>query len=140
MKKIIFAFFILIIVAHGWCDPVTQLSPVWSITSTTLKGHSVTATVLLKDRDKSPKWENLSLPPPLPVSEAIAKAEDYAKQFMTSNLKQEIGDITIKKVGDGCYVYVVEFKYYPLNGISDGYLPPLQIVVLMDGTVIKFQP
>ena len=45
--------------------------------------------------------------------------------------------ITLKNLGTDRYVYVVEIIFVPA-GQYDGYIAPKDVVVLMDGTSVKF--
>ena len=126
----------LSIFAIALSSPVTQSSTVWCVTSTTLKGESVSANVLLTDFEKGPIW-NPSSTPPLSIEKAIQKAKEYAQGFSNPDFKMEVGDVVLKNIGISHYVYVVEFTFISASGNSDGFAPPLKIVVLMDGTVIK---
>jgi hypothetical protein len=137
MKKNILFLFIMATFAIALSAPVGPSSPVWSVESTTLKGDSVNSNVLLEDVNKDPKWSDMLSPPPLPIEKAISKAKSYARQFAPADYRLEVNDIKLKNIGNSHYVYVVEIMCVSSLGNPEGFTPPLNIVVLMNGKVIE---
>jgi hypothetical protein len=132
-KRILLSFIAITFVLRS--EPVDT---VWSILSTTLDGKQVEAKVRLLDERKAPQWKNTDNDPPLAVKDAIRLARAYAEKFNKQGLILSVGNVTLKSLGASYYVYVVQFIFLPESGKMDGFTPPLNIVVLMDGTVVIF--
>jgi hypothetical protein len=108
------------------------------IISSTLRGKEMTATVTLDAFRKAPLWNDTQQPPPLNVETAISKAENFAKAFKTDSQVTEVGDIAIKRLGNAQYIYIVQVFFYT-GAKREGFSTPLNVVVLMDGTVIDIR-
>jgi hypothetical protein len=87
------------------------------------------------DLDNAP-WDDLGKDPPLSVRTAIDKAKSYAKSITKGDHLFDVGDVTLKKILSSKYVYIVELFAHSESGYSDGFLLPLNVVVLMDGSVV----
>jgi hypothetical protein len=100
-----------------------------------VRGKTLEFVVTSERVAKTPIWEPGADSPPL----AARKADNLAlAEFRKLNLEDKnfVRDrITLEDTGDGLHwIYVVGFKYM---GITAGFRYPVEMFVLMDGTVVE---
>ncbi|HXC99044.1 MAG TPA: hypothetical protein VN048_06865 [Verrucomicrobiae bacterium] len=130
MKRILIC--IIILIPHfGRADTLVLAIP------STLYGVKMESKVFLPDLNKSPQWPDPRSNPPLAPGIAVQKALLYAGDLKHKDeTHARVGDVTLKEVGSSYYIYVIQIGFYP-EGARDGFVSPLYVVVLMDGTVVK---
>jgi hypothetical protein len=84
---------------------------------------------------KTPAWTADAESPPLAPRRAEQLAIEKFRHLVADNIKWKRESITLEDAGDGLHwIYIVRFTY---AGISAGLSPRLDVVVLMDGTVLE---
>ena len=84
---------------------------------------------------KTPIWKADADSPPLAPRKADQLATEKFRQLISDAAEWKRERITLEDAGDGLHcIYIVRFTY---AGISAGLPPFLDVVVLMDGTVVE---
>ena len=88
--------------------------------------------------DRTPSWPESAEHPPLSPRKAMAVARAYLPALVEGADKWHRGDVTLTRVGAGeeKWVYLVGFSGNHPPGVTDGPVPTMRVVVLMDGLAV----
>jgi hypothetical protein len=136
--KTVFLFCFVLVLSYCNADTLVGVDTLEIAVPSILYGKKVESRVFLADLNKSPKWSDRNSNPPLKPVVAVQNALKYVGTLKHDDEKNiQVGDVTLKRIGLSNYIYIVQVFFYP-EGAMDGFVSPLNVVVLMNGVVIKF--
>lgn len=101
-------------------------------------GRRFSVTITQRLLDKSSVWNDAVEPPPLAVGKATKLAEAMREELLkdTKDLKWNLHSVALCQAGERRWYWLITYEGFFLGGISAS-PPRLQLVVLMDGTVLE---
>jgi hypothetical protein len=103
-------------------------------------GKAYATTVTQKALDASPVWRDDAESPPVSARKAIKLADTLRAKLVKDSKdfqwKRESAEILFLQVPDRC-LWRVHYEAHPIRGGETGISPHLDLIVLMDGTILN---
>jgi len=105
----------------------------------TVAGKQYLVTVTQRALEKAPVWKDDAENPPLSARKAIRLADQLKSKLAddTDKWKWDRETASLVEWVPGRWYWLVSYEGRPTDGIASGNMPRVQLVVLMDGTVVE---
>ena len=90
--------------------------------------------------EATPIWPAQEPHPPLAARRAIHIATNYLAQLVDEAERWRLEEVCLEPLGrtvSGFWVYAVRFSGFHPPGVSDGAVPTMRVIVLMNGETIE---